>query len=75
LKDIDFFFSFLSFLPDFDKHCGFSHTLSVTKHLFIVCLVRWRGMVAPVFTARAMCAGMYGQLLLCDRIGLGLQSL
>jgi hypothetical protein len=44
-------FSLLSFLPDCVTHCRFSHTLSATQYLFILCLVRWRGMVASVYRA------------------------
>jgi hypothetical protein len=43
---IDIFF-LLSFMLDCGMHCRFSHTLSVTQYLFILCLVRWHGMVSP----------------------------
>jgi hypothetical protein len=44
---IDIVVYLLSFLPDCGMHCRFCHALSVTQYLFILCLVRWRGMVAP----------------------------
>jgi hypothetical protein len=67
LRDIVFFLLLLSFLPDCGMHCRFSHTLSVTQYLFILCLVRWRGMVVPsVYRAGHVCRNVWTVAALCS---------
>jgi hypothetical protein len=48
-------------------HCRFSHTLSVTQYLFILFLVRWRGMVAPsVYRTDHVCGNIHTVAALCS---------
>jgi hypothetical protein len=48
-------------------HCRFSYTLSVTQYLFMLCLVRWRGMVAPsVYRAGHVCRNIHTVAALCS---------
>jgi hypothetical protein len=62
-----FFLSLLSFLPDCGMHCSFSHTLSVPECLLILCLVRWRGMVArSVYRAGQVCSNVCTVAALCS---------
>jgi hypothetical protein len=61
------FFCLLPFLPDWCMHCRFSDTLSVTQYLFILCSVRWRGMVAPrVYRAGHVCRNVRTVAALCS---------
>jgi hypothetical protein len=64
---VDVVFSLLSFLPECGMHCRFSHTLSVTQYLFILCLVRWHGMVAPsVYHTGHVCRNVCTVAALCS---------